>query len=145
MIGIVLALALTQAQPACALSKRPPKGESMTSSWKGQYCKESAPGTLVIHSAKEWQKLWKETLSAEPPRSVDFSSHMAVAVFAGLKNTGGYRVEILEPQAKDGALEIPYKIIAPDPSGFVTMALTQPYAVAIFPKTTLTPRPVERP
>lgn len=102
------------------------------SEWIGGQCGVAAPGARVIADAAAWQALWKEAFSAPAPE-VDFGRHVAVAVFAGLKPTGGWAPEFLPPEARDG-LVVPYRVRGPGPGAFVIEAFTQPYAIRLYPR-----------
>ena len=65
--------------------------------WEGGNCAVSKPETRTILNASEWKALWQEEFSKDPPE-VDFEKHFAVAVFLGLRNTGGYSVEFAFPR-----------------------------------------------
>ncbi|MFH1726124.1 MAG: protease complex subunit PrcB family protein [Elusimicrobiota bacterium] len=110
--------------------------EASPSGWNGHDCGVTEPAARVVEDAREWSSLWKEAFSAEAP-PVDFEKHFAVAVFLGLRNTGGYSAEFLAPVADEGAVRIPYRERAPAASSFVIQAFTQPYAIQLYRKTSL--------
>ena len=94
----------------------------------------SKAASLKVESAKEWETLWKDAFNREAP-SVDFSKHFAAAVFLGLRQTGGYSVEFLEPAARADTAVIRYRTRAPGPGAFVIQAFTTPYAIRLYNKT----------
>ncbi|MFC1678961.1 protease complex subunit PrcB family protein [Elusimicrobiota bacterium] len=104
--------------------------------WSGGNCGVGKPESRVIEDGKSWAALWREEFATDAP-DVDFSEHFAVAVFLGLRNTGGYSVEFLPPVAGDGEVRIGYRVSSPSPSGFVIQAFTQPYAIQLYRKTPL--------
>ncbi len=130
--AVLFALSLS----AC-VSESPLRGEGAASrrrsgvitSWQGQQCGVSIPTARVVRTASAWAAVW--TALGKPPPAADFSKSFAVAVFLGRKPTGGFSVEFLPPR-KDtsGALLIPYR--EKRPQGFVTQAISQPFAVRIF-------------
>jgi len=59
-------------------------------------------------------------------KAIDWDKQMLVVVSAGMKRTGGYRVEILSLPVKDGTLTVRWKLHSPAPGGIVTQAITYP-------------------
>lgn len=113
------------------------------SSWEGGHCGVGKPSTAVVLTAEDWSRLWKEAFNKEAPET-DFEEHFAAGVFLGLRNTGGYSVEFLPPEEKDGAVVIGYRVIRPSSSGFVIQAFTQPYGLRLYRRTSLPVRLEER-
>lgn len=99
--------------------------------WNGLQSQVTAARTQVVTDAESWKKLWSEAFASEAPE-VDFSKRFAVAVFAGVRHTGGYSVEFLQPELKAGTLVVRYKIKSPSPGGFVIQAFTQPFGIQLF-------------
>ena len=99
--------------------------------WKGHSCGVSAPGARVVEEEAAWRALWTEAFGKEAP-AVDFKRFVAVAAFAGARNTGGWSVELLAPEAAPKGFVVPYRVKGPSPGGFVTMAFTAPYAVRLY-------------
>lgn len=112
--------------------------------WKGHSCGVSEPGARVISDAAAWAALWKDAFGKEAP-AVDFTRFTAVAAFAGSRNTGGWSVELLAPEAGPKGVVVPYRVKGPSPGGFVTMAFTSPYAVRLYNRPSGPLRAVERP
>jgi len=104
--------------------------------WHGGNCGVSRPETRVIEDAAAWDALWSEEFAKSAP-DVDFKEHFAVAVFLGLRNTGGYSVEFLPPALESGEVTLGYRVLSPAPTGFVIQAFTQPYAIQLYKKTKL--------
>ncbi|TBR26134.1 protease complex subunit PrcB family protein [bacterium] len=113
------------------------------SEWKGHSCGVAEPGARVVGDAAAWGELWKEAFGKEAP-PVDFKRFVAVAAFAGARNTGGWSVELLAPEAGSKGLLAPYRVKGPAPGGFVTMAFTAPYAVRLYNRPTGALTPEER-
>lgn len=119
-------------RPAAQVPARRPE-EAGVSEWRGQSCGIAAPKAVLVADADAWAELWKSALSGEPP-AVDFTKHVAAAVFLGLKNTGGYSVEFLEPETSGGNTVLRWRMKTPGKGSFVIQAFTQPYAIKLFPK-----------
>lgn len=115
------------------------KGGTMTepvkgvSEWKGQFCSVSVPYVVVLNNIDEWKKLWADTFKKDAPE-VDWANNVAGAVFLGSKSTGGYGVEFLEPESKDGVMWLQWHEKSPAAGGMVIQAFTQPWAIKLFPR-----------
>ena len=126
--AFVLLLAATS---AAAMGRRPParteKSTMTVLEWKGQSGGPPSAGNEVASDAAAWTALWSKLGQAAPP---DFSAFVAVAAYAGQKNTGGWSPVFDEPVAKDADLIVRYRIAKP--SGFATQVITQPWKVRAF-------------
>jgi hypothetical protein len=130
---IALALAALLTPPASAMARKPRTAKDPTMQTDGQQSKLDTPGHRVVTTPEDWARLWKEIGREAPP--ADLTTQFAVAAFAGTRNTGGYRIVFDAPVERADTLLIRYAVVAPPKGGFVTMALTHPYAVKLFPKT----------
>ena len=101
--------------------------------WTGHSCGVAEPGARVVSDEAAWRALWKEAFAREAPPA-DFAGHVAVAAFAGARNTGGWSVELMPPEAAAPGVVVPYRVKGPPPGAFVTMAFTSPYAVRLYPR-----------
>ncbi|MCS7167884.1 MAG: protease complex subunit PrcB family protein [Gemmatales bacterium] len=109
--------------------------------WKGGFSGVDKPAQVVIRDAKTWADWWDKVHSRVIPKpelpEVDFTKHMVVAVFMGMRSTGGYAIRITDvrwDKAKD-KLQILVQEISPAPGAIVTQALTQPYHIVVIPRT----------
>ena len=98
--------------------------------WKGQFSGAVQGARRLIRSEAEWSAAWAE-IGQSAPAAPDFKTHFAVAVLLGQRSTGGYRVQWLEPASSGTQTVIRYKVMKPQ--GMAMQALTQPYAVKVFP------------
>lgn len=99
--------------------------------WKGHSCGVSEPGARVVGDEASWAALWKEAFGKQAP-TVDFKRFVAVAAFAGSRNSGGWSAELLAPEFGPKGLVVPFRVKGPAPGGFVTMAFTAPYTVRLY-------------
>lgn len=119
MIKTILA-ALLLAMPAAAKKKAEKPME-----WKGQQGPMEA-GAETVLDQKAWERLWLKIGQDAP--DLDFKQWMAVAVFAGEKPTGGWRIEFGEDApTRDGGVKVRWKVLEPD--GMASQAFTQPWKV----------------
>jgi hypothetical protein len=98
--------------------------------WKGQFSGALQGARKVIRSEADWRASWA-AIGQEAPPAPDFKTQFAVAVLLGERRTGGYRVLWLEPDSSGAATVVRYKEMKPQ--GMAMQALTQPYAVKVFP------------
>lgn len=138
-VAALLALAASQAP---AMGRRPPEKtmddpariaavDVAPAEWKGHSGGVPEPGHRVITDAAAWAALWKDAFGREAP-AVDFSRFVAVAAFAGSRNSGGWSVELLPPTSGPKGVVVPYRVKGPAPGAFVTMAFTAPYAIRLY-------------
>src|SRR5579884_1708952 len=129
---VLAAILTTTAATAFAMARKPPKQDSPLMETTGQHSKLDAPGSRVVTDAAQWRALWEDI--GRPAPAADFSKDFAVAAFAGTRNTGGYKIVFDAPVEENGAHVIRYAVVKPGKGMMVTMSLTQPYAVKLFPK-----------
>ncbi|HEV3485198.1 MAG TPA: protease complex subunit PrcB family protein [Vicinamibacterales bacterium] len=85
--------------------------------------------TVVVRTAADWAELWKEHTGTANPPAVDFTRTMVVAVFAGMRPSGGYAVEITQIEKTDAAIVVTYRERKPGPDDITTQALTFPFHI----------------
>ena len=88
---------------------------------------------VVVRTAAEWQKLWKEH-DSRPAPEVDFSRSIVVGVFLGTRPTAGYGVTITAVAAKDGSAIVDYTEQRPTPGRMTAQVLTSPFHLVTVPK-----------
>mmetsp|Transcript_13313 Transcript_13313/g.23842 ORF Transcript_13313/g.23842 Transcript_13313/m.23842 type:complete len:254 (-) Transcript_13313:18-779(-) len=100
---------------------------------EGHHSGISRPLTDVYRTPQEFEIFWKKHQSDRfppaPAPDINFASQMAVAVFMGTQNTGGYRVEITSVDNVDGELVVNFMTSSPPRGAVTTQALTQPYHI----------------
>ncbi|MDE2313885.1 MAG: protease complex subunit PrcB family protein [Elusimicrobia bacterium] len=104
-----------------------------TARWQGSFCPVAKPEEELVTNAGAWSALWRKI--GQPAPHADMSRNFAAAVFLGTRPTGGYGIVFLPPSVEQGALVISYSV--KKPLGMTFEALTQPYAVELYPKTEL--------
>ena len=104
--------------------------------WQGGHSSAKESGQVVVRSEKEWQALLASTRIRIPTDTkLDFDKHMAIVVFQGRKSTGGYAIEISGVKRTTSGLQVTVVETEPAKGGFVTMAITSPYAMVLVEKT----------
>jgi PrcB C-terminal len=90
---------------------------------------------VVVRTAAEWQKLWKEH-DSRPAPDVDFSRSIVVGVFLGTRPTAGYGVTITAVTARPGGAAVDYTEQRPAPGRMTAQVLTSPFHLVTVPKET---------
>ena len=88
-----------------------------------------SPRQLVVRTPEEWSALWRAHSPNRPAPAVDFAAKMAVAVFLGVRSTGGYAVDIVRTREERGALVVEYIEKRPSPDAIVAQVLTSPFHI----------------
>jgi len=96
----------------------------------GYYCDHRERSDYVIQTQQEWDDLWQKTYGAslEAPE-INFSSTIVLAVYMGVRATGGYRIEITNIGENEEHIRVYIRETRPSPFDMVTMLLTQPYHI----------------
>lgn len=94
-------------------------------------------GEVVARSRAEWEAAWRDHEGPSDPPSideVDFSRSALVAVFAGQRPTGGFRVV---PGAvvpgEGGSYVVSYEVVSPGQGCVASQGLTSPFLVMSIP------------
>jgi hypothetical protein len=125
-----LALAALWAPLAFGMARTPaPKSEpaEVQMEWEGIHSGVSAQRTEIVVEKAKWDALWQAAFGKDAPE-VDFSKRFAVAVFAGAKPTGGYKIEL----GRRGPDAITWSVRGPAQKSFVIQAFTEPYKIAVL-------------
>lgn len=100
---------------------------------KGIYSGHNQKNNYVIVTNKDFEDLWNKvyykTISKPPLPQIDFNKYMIIAVFEGVKNTGGYDIQIFKINQNGGYLDILVKETSPGPSCFAVQAFTSPFHI----------------
>jgi hypothetical protein len=104
--------------------------------WAGQHSGRETAANEVLRTPEEWDAFWKK-VGGNRPRPLNVSREMAVAIQLGGRRTGGFSVEVLRTQVQEGKLIVEYRETAPEPGMMVTQELTEPWIVAIIPRSDL--------
>lgn len=99
--------------------------------WSGAQSGVLQPATRVIRDASGWEALWQQ-LGTEPPQPLA-PGEIAVALFAGERRTGGFRLEVVAVRDEGAETIVEFREHQPRPGQAVTQVLTTPWAVAAFP------------
>ncbi len=99
---------------------------------------------LVITDPAQWQAVWDQAHSPFWPApalpAVDFDAEQVVALFMGQQPTAGYSIEITRVVRSRGGLQVWAHWAEPEPGGPGLPGLTQPFTMAVIPKSS---RPIQ--
>ena len=100
--------------------------------WTGAHSTRAEFSVVVARTELAWNRLWAE-LSRSPPVTFDSDNQIVIAVFLGLRRTGGFAVNI--STTEDGPVFYTVNVTEnkPAPEAMVTQALTTPYVIRIVP------------
>lgn len=88
-------------------------------------------GEIVATSPEEWKEKWAASgATAEAPEvtDVDFTREVAVAIFAGEKSSGGWKIDPeVEVKTQGVFSAISYVVIGPGDGCSSSQAMTSPY------------------
>ena len=87
----------------------------------------------VIRDEAAWRAFWAGHDAAEPVPAVDFATEMVAAVVLQ-RNTGGWRVRLVDAREDGGRVVVGYAVTGPGPDDVVIQVLTQPWAFAALPR-----------
>ncbi len=104
-----------------------------TQEWSGAHSPRAAFSVVVARNDTEWRQLWTD-LSQPSPVALDTANQMAIAVFLGLRRTGGFAVEIAAVEDGPVFYRIDVSEKKPAPDAMVPQVLTTPYVIRIVPR-----------
>ena len=99
--------------------------------WHGDRSQAYERAYVVARSPQDWSDLWTRVGEAAPGSLP--GDRMAVAVFLGPRDTGGYGVSIDSARASGGDIVVGYRERVPGPAQAVIQMQTSPYAVRLIP------------
>ena len=104
--------------------------------WSGEFGGTQETATRTIMEKGDWLSTWK-SVSKEPAPEIDFSRYEIVAVFLGVRPTGGYLPEIAEITRTESAIVVRYREKAPAPGRTPPEGQTSPFALRAIPRSAL--------
>ncbi|HPQ70466.1 MAG TPA: protease complex subunit PrcB family protein [bacterium] len=106
--------------------------------WEGRHSGFHKPGRVVVLTAEKWPTLWQymnaSVIEKPPLPPLDFDKHIVIAVYMGLRSTGGFAISIDQVALVGDHLEVTVQQTTPQPGQMVTQSLTQPYSVVVIPR-----------
>ncbi|MDD3805685.1 MAG: protease complex subunit PrcB family protein [bacterium] len=112
--------------------------ESMRTVSKGNYCAIEKREQQVINNEADWSTLWERMNAGILPMperpAINFEKETLIAVFTGVRNSGGYSIEVTGVENKEALTTIGIKEKTPAADMMVSMSLTSPYHIVALPK-----------
>ena len=94
---------------------------------------EPEPMAILINNQTELEQAWTllkgNQVPLPPAPQVDFTQKSVLAIFQGLRNTGGYGFEIRSAKLSGDQLSVRIVMQSPKAGTLVTQALTSPYVL----------------
>lgn len=116
-------------------------GIEIENEWKGYHCGYTETSRLVIKAEDRWKEVWGKIHRLRLPRSelpeIDFEKEMVVAVFMGIRKSGGYEIEIIKVTKTEEEIVAVVREKEPPSDSLQTMALTQPYHIVVIKRSSL--------
>ena len=111
---------------------------AMSEIQSGTYSGYDDPQQIVITTQEEWAKTWEKINQHKSPApempKVDFNTQSVVAVFLGMKGSGGFGIRIAETKMSGEILNVKVVQSKPGQDCMTTSALTQPYHLIVVDK-----------
>ena len=82
----------------------------------------------VVKDQAALEKLYEAINDNQVPR-IDFKKESVVALFLGLKSSGGYGIKIKDVTEKNSKIYLTVEKTSPKPGENVTMAMTNPFVI----------------
>ena len=131
LVSLLAPAALSDEEPTAKLTVKPLK------EWKGTNSTTDKAKNAVAENEDEFKKLWVEIHGNQIPQpdlpEIDFANQEVIAVFMGMRSSGGYSIAIRKVEDNDKRI-VHYSESAPDPDMLTTQALTSPYHMILLPK-----------
>ena len=70
-----------------------------------------------------------------PAPQIDLAAYTILAVFLGMKPSGGYNLNITQVNREDSTIAVTILVTVPGPSCYVTLGIIYPYQILQIPKT----------
>ena len=129
MTAFLLPFVIALASAGSARAAQPPAAEWQKLS--GQHSRIAGFRAVVVQDAGAWQRLWEDHQgSLDDLPEVDFSRERVVAVFLGLRHTGGHSVDFDVRAAREGIV-VDYEVRKP--KGFAASVMSAPFAIVKVP------------
>jgi hypothetical protein len=108
---------------------------SFTTIVQGNQSGIEEPRQVVVRTAGEWKALWAEHAPGEPLPAVDFTKSMVLGVFAGFRNTAGFKVSITAVERESGRILVTWREDRPPADAIAAQVLTYPFHLVRLERT----------
>jgi hypothetical protein len=97
------------------------------------------PVLIVARDAVTMRNVWNAYVGRGEAPAIDFDKESVVFLFAGQRNTGGWSVAVKSVKIGRENAVVDATINGPPAGGFVTQAITSPFAVVALAKKNVVP------
>jgi uncharacterized membrane protein len=112
-----------------------PGPSSIVTIAKGDGSRVVEPRRFVARDRQAFQAVWAAHAGQDMPvPSIDFSTRMAVAVFAGARPTPGFEIEITDTRREGSTLVIVDEERAPPADRIAAQVIVSPFHIASLPR-----------
>lgn len=132
LLSLVLAACSTTGDGGSADRPLVPADAEPGTYWQGDHSQSAERAQIIARTDREWTELWAR-VGQEPPSRGLPGGRMAIGMFLGYRDTGGYGVAIERVSVKDGHVVVNYRERVPGPAAAVVQTITSPYAVRLVP------------
>jgi hypothetical protein len=129
----VLALVLTVCSGCATSGAGTPAGVPLDTLDRGTDSAIRQRSFIVARTAEEVAALWQAHRGTSAPPAV--AGRTVIGVFAGMRPTGGYRIDVERAEIRGGRVHVHVRDTAPAPGTLVTQSLTYPYHLVAIPPT----------
>jgi hypothetical protein len=138
---LIFTAAFLLSKPAIALSGGGPDTGGkirIEREWKGSQSGYTFPSKYIIETDVQWGEVWDKVHRFRHPKpalpEIDFKNETVIAVFMGVKKSGGYDIFITEIIETEKEINVMVKERKPSPDTVQIMVLTQPYHIVVIKK-----------
>jgi len=89
---------------------------------------------VVVRTAADLEKLWREHAPGRPAPAVDFAKNMVIAVFLGSRPSSGFAVQITEVRRDGDGLLVTWAERRPGPGQISATVMTSPSQIVAVPR-----------
>jgi VWFA-related protein len=91
-------------------------------------------GQVVVSTAADFEKLWREHAPGRPAPAVDFAKNMVIAVFLGSRPSSGFAVQITEVRRDGDGLLVTWAERRPGRDQMSATVMTSPSQIVAVPR-----------
>jgi len=91
-------------------ARRPAKPYPILKSWASSTGGMGVDGGALFKNPEDWRDFWSRVKPGESPPPLDFTKHMAIAVFAGRTESGYLEIRIVSVVERDDFLTVGYRL-----------------------------------
>lgn len=133
--------------PAAAVTAEPLEDISFAVIGEGPNAAEvTERKNYAVYDEAEFSRIWEMAYGSDgaPPPTIDFSTEYVIAVFAGMRSTGGHAIHVSQIADSSTERTVMIELVRPGSSCVVSQAFTSPFQLIRVPMSALAPSRVEK-